>query len=199
MAIEQLGANPTGRIGRIAGILMNLLQTAVYTRYVDNNLPPDGSVIVDIGCGGGKFIKYLSDRYPSYRIVGIDHSDEMVQLSKRTNRRRLRLQDGQVRILQASVMKVPLDDNQADLATAFDTINFWPDIEKSISEVFRILKKGGKFLVMNGFPSENSRWWKIAKLKTEREYVSMLTQTGFKEAITDLNYRKGWIVATAIK
>ena len=199
MAIEDLGAKPTGGIGRIIGILMNRLQTAVYAQCIDKRLPPDGSMIVDIGCGGGRFIKYLSESNPSFQLLGIDHSSEMVKLSKWTNRRQLRLKHSQVTILHASVKQIPLDDNQADLVTAFDTINFWPDIQKSFSEVLRILKKGGKFLIMNGFPSEGSRWWRIAKLKSDKEYVTMLTRVGFRETTVDLNHKPGWIVATATK
>ena len=199
MGIEKLGANPTGIIGRIIGMIMNSLSTAVYREYIDDRLPPDGSVIVDIGCGGGKFIKYLSEKNPTFEIVGIDHSPEMVRLSERTNRRLLSLKHSQVRILQASVLQIPLDDDQADLITAFDTINFWPDIQKAFSEVLRLLKKEAKFLIINGFPSEGSRWWRIAKLKSENEYVTMLTRVGFKETTVDLNHKKGWIIVTATK
>ena len=62
MGIERQGSKPTGRIGRLIGMLMNGIHTNIYISYFDNKLPPNNSVIMDIGCGGGRFIKYLSGK-----------------------------------------------------------------------------------------------------------------------------------------
>ena len=35
------------------------------------------------------------------------------------------------------------------MATAFETVYFWPEIEKSFAEVRRILSPGGIFLIVN--------------------------------------------------
>lgn len=42
---------------------------------------------------------------------------------------------------------MPFDDNSFDIVTAFETIYFWPDIEKCFGEVKRVLKPGGIFLI----------------------------------------------------
>lgn len=47
------------------------------------------------------------------------------------------------------------------VATAFETIYFWPDIEKSYAEVKRVLAPGGKFLIVNeddGLSGNNEKW-----------------------------------------
>ena len=42
---------------------------------------------------------------------------------------------------------MPFEDNTFDIVTAFETVYFWPDIEKSFGEVKRVLKPGGMFLI----------------------------------------------------
>lgn len=44
-------------------------------------------------------------------------------------------------------MSLPFEDNTFDTVTAFETVYFWPDMEKSFSEVKRVLKPGGLFLI----------------------------------------------------
>jgi len=48
-------------------------------------------------------------------------------------------------VLEASVSSLPFKDNTFVMATAFETVYFWPDIEKSFAEVKRVLVPGGKF------------------------------------------------------
>ena len=43
---------------------------------------------------------------------------------------------------------MPFEDNTFDIITAFETVYFWPEIEKSFNEVKRILKPGGIFLIV---------------------------------------------------
>lgn len=50
------------------------------------------------------------------------------------------------------------------LVTAFETVYFWPDIEKSFAGVRRILSDGGTFLIVNeddGLSGNNGKWEKI--------------------------------------
>lgn len=62
MGLENQGAKPTGTIGKIIGRLMNKFHTSLYITYFDNKTLPDNCRILDIGCGGGKFLNYLSQK-----------------------------------------------------------------------------------------------------------------------------------------
>ena len=199
MGIERQGSKPTGRIGRLIGILMNGIHTSIYISYFDNKLPPNNSVIMDIGCGGGRFIKYLSDKNRDYQLIGIDHSPEMVELSKKVTKNRPGVQKSNATILCASVMEMPIESDSVDLVTAFETVQFWPDISKSFSEIMRVLKRGGAFLIINRYPQEGSPWWDRAQIKNDREYIEKLERTGFAQVVINLDYRKGWIAVKAMK
>ncbi|MCK4661386.1 MAG: class I SAM-dependent methyltransferase [Bacteroidales bacterium] len=197
MGIEKQGSKPTGYIGKIIGRLMNKLHTTLYVKYFKNDLPPDNSIILDIGCGGGKFIKFLSDTNDSYKLFGLDHSPEMAELSKKVNRQAINKK--QVTIIHGSVSEIPIENNKIDLATAFETVQFWPDIDKSFSEIARLLKNEGSFLIINRYPPEGSKWWRMAKIKNDKEYIAKLEKAGFSEVTIDLDYKKGWIFVKATK
>lgn len=195
MGLEEQAAKPSGFNGRIFGKLMNQFHTGTYKRYLIENLPDDDSVILDIGCGGGKLINYLSDTNKSYILHGIDHSAEMVKLSKKVNRKAINT--NQVEILEDSVIELPFKDDVFDLVTAFETIQFWPDTDKAFSEVVRVLKKNGSFLIFNRYPREGTKWWKLAKIKNENEYIDKLKKAGFDNVNIDRAFKKGWIILNA--
>jgi ubiquinone/menaquinone biosynthesis C-methylase UbiE len=197
MGLEKQGEKPTGLLGFIIGRLMNVFHTNFYIDYFGKNLPIDNSKILDIGCGGGKFIKYLADANPTYLLNGLDHSPEMIALSKKTNKNAI----GQkrVKILQGSADAILLDNSMFDLVTALETVQFWPDIEKSFAEVYRLLKNEGKFLIINRYPDEGTKWWKMAKIKNDKEFVAKLQHAGFNQISVDLDFKKGWIIVIALK
>jgi len=196
MGLEKQGAKPTGLIGRIIGRMMNRYHTASYVNYFQNNLPPDNSKILDIGCGGGQFLKYLSNENDSYMLYGLDHSNEMVKLAQKINFEIIK-QD-RLNIYQGSVIDIPIEDSILNLVTAFETVQFWPDIDKSFTEVLRVLNKEGNFLIINRYPPEGSKWWRIAKLKSDKDYQQKLQLAGFSKVSVDMSTKKGWIIVNAI-
>ena len=54
---------------------------------------------------------------------------------------------GKVEILEGNVESLPFNDDTFDIVTAFETVYFWPNIEKSFGEVKRVLKPGGIFMI----------------------------------------------------
>ena len=70
-----------------------------------------------------------------------------------------------------------------DAVTAFETIYFWPDIRKSFSEVARVLKAGGGFMVIQDSTDPEGKPWTeyIGKMKiyTPEEIASLMSEAGF--------------------
>lgn len=65
--------------------------------------------------------------------------------------------------VKQSIFLVPYSTSQFDIVTAFDTINYWENIKKSVMEIYRVLKVGGKFLIINGYPKKGTKWWILLK------------------------------------
>lgn len=176
---------------------MNLFHTGFYKKYYNEKLPSDSIRILDIGCGGGSLIKYLTKKKKGYKLYGIDHSLEMVELSNKVNKQAVK--EGQVNIVEGSVTNLPYDNEIMDVVIANETVQFWPDIEKSFTEIFRILKKGGYFFIINRYPPEGTKWRQIAKLKNENDFKLAFEKAGFERIDIDLRTKKGWIITKSKK
>ena len=90
---------------------------------------------------GGANIKRLLKACPEGVVKGIDYSPVSVEKTRELNA--AAIQDGRCAVMQGSVMDMLFAAAQFDLATAFETVYFWPDLLQSFREVRRVLKPGG--------------------------------------------------------
>lgn len=149
---------PEGKLGNIQLKSMNKEHTPVSLWGLKHlNITPDDTVL-DIGCGGGININRMAEK--AKKVYGIDYSEESVKLSREVNSRQIN--EGKVEVLEGNVKSLPFKDNTFDIITAFETVYFWPDIEKCFGEVKRVLKPGGIFLIgmeTNGSDNLIMRFW----------------------------------------
>jgi ubiquinone/menaquinone biosynthesis C-methylase UbiE len=105
------------------------------------------SVILDLGCGGGKTISRLARRAGQGKVYGLDQSADMVDYARQINRNLIA--KNRVEIVQATVEKTGFRDEFFDLVTAVETYYFWPILAEAFQEIKRVLKKGGYLLIIN--------------------------------------------------
>ena len=134
---------PKGKLGKMQLKSMNKEHTPVSLWGLKHLNIKSDDIILDIGCGGGININRMARN--AKKVYGIDYSIESVNLSKEVNDDYIA--QGKVEILEGNVQNLPFDDNSFDIITAFETVYFWPNIEKCFGEVKRVLKPGGLFLI----------------------------------------------------
>ena len=104
-----------------------------------------GEVCVDLGSGRGTDVLRLAEDVGEDGFVyGIDISDGMIEKAKSTA---AKLGVTNAEFIQSPLEQIKLDDNLADLVISNCTINHASDKQAVWNEVFRILKKGGRFIV----------------------------------------------------
>ena len=166
------------------------------------NVPAKGEII-DIGCGGGANLARLMDRSLRARVTGVDYSPVSVEKSRKVNADAIA--KGRCKVLEASVSNLPFKENTFEMATAFETVYFWPEIEKSFAEVRRVLSPGGKFLIVNeddGLSGNNEKWEKMIEgmyTYTPDELERHLAAAGFRDITVYRNEPKHWLCVTAEK
>jgi len=166
------------------------------------DIPKEGE-IVDLGCGGGGNVARLLRHRPGSVVIGVDYSPVSVQKSRKVNAQAI--EAGHCDILEANVAALPFPDAKFRLATAFETIYFWPDIEKSFAEVLRVLEPGGRFLIVNeddGLTGANKKWEKMIEgmhTYTPDEIKAHLDAAGFKDIEIVLDESRHWLAAVALK
>ena len=159
--------------------------------------------IAELGCGGGRNAAELLKRFPQAKLTAMDYSEVSVQKAKATNKDDIAA--GRCNVLQGNVLSLPFADRSYDLATAFETVYFWPGLEKCFSEVFRVLKPGGSFMICNesdGTDAMSLKYEKIIdgmKCYTAEQLSAALKASGFSEVRHDHHPSKPWITVLAKK
>ena len=161
--------------------------------------------ILDIGCGGGKTIQKLAKLVPQGKVLGIDHSKDMVDFAREINKEGIR-QDV-VSIVERSVERTDFPDNFFDLITAVETYYFWPSLFLAFKEIKRVLKSKGKIILINEmiqngiYEIENAET--IAntqvQLRPLEEIKKMLTKAGFVRIEIFTKKGSAWNVIIAQK
>ena len=139
--------------------------------------------VLDIGCGGGADLKRLLKLCPQGRVYGIDLSEESVAFARRHNAGEL---DRRCFIRQGDVCSLPYGDGAFDAVTAFETVYFWRPVGKALGEVFRVLRKGGCFLIgLEAGDPELGRMWteRIGGMTVygAEELKCLLSRAGFSD------------------
>jgi arsenite methyltransferase len=103
-------------------------------------LAPEGGTIVDLGCGSGQCLGYIARRRPDLRIIGMDLSEEMVNVGNAMLRKQ-RLSDRvELRVgdMTTFVTKVP---KQVHLITSIFSLHHLPtreDLHACLREIEQI-------------------------------------------------------------
>lgn len=174
---------PKGKLGNIQLKSMNKEHTPVSLWGLKHLNIQQDDIILDIGCGGGININRMA-KY-SKKVHGIDYSIESVKLSKEVNAQLIN--EGKVEIQEGNVKNLPFEDNTFDIVTAFETVYFWPDVEKCFGEVKRVLKPGGIFLIgmeTNGSDNFIMKFWNHfidMEMYTDDEITNFLQNNDYNQ------------------
>ena len=158
---------------------------------------------VDLGCGAGRNAGELLKRYPAAHVTAVDYSPLSVEKATAYNQQMISA--GRCEVRQGDVSALTLTKRAFDLATAFETVYFWPGLEKCFAQVADILKPGGLFLICNesdGLDQTGQKFEKIIagmKCYTAEQLEAALRAAGFTKVMCDHHPSKPWITVLAQK
>jgi ubiquinone/menaquinone biosynthesis C-methylase UbiE len=115
------------------------LERALIHRYLE---PRSGERLLDIGCGTGIHLAWL--RELGFQVTGLDSSPYMMEQARCRMKRGADLHLGWAEHL-------PFDDNEFDLSTLINTLEFVDDPEKALAEAFRVSRSRVVLGVLNKY------------------------------------------------
>lgn len=162
----QLGEQRAAKVNRLFGLvagrydLINDLQSAGMHRLWKRQLVrfaqlKPGDLVLDVCCGTGDVARRLVER--SARVVAVDFSSPMLEVARQ------RLSQGggvrwPIQFARADAMRLPVLDESADAVTISYGLRNLADVRQGLSELWRVLKPGGRLLVLDFGKPSNPVW-----------------------------------------
>ncbi len=151
----------------------------------------DSNKVLDVGCATGVFLQLLKRKYPKACVVGIDPDKQSLGIA----RRRLN-KFSHVELIEGFGEALPFEKESFDIV--FSTLVFHhmsTDIkQKCITEIYRILKKGGKLVIVDFGSTKHLWFYKYVTFWEPFEHVKgnlqglipeFMKQAGFKNIQED--------------
>ena len=143
--------------------LVNDLQSAGFHRWWKRQLKKlarvaPGEKVLDVGCGTGDLT--WSFAAAGSHTLGLDFTRAMLDQA-RQRRTDLRPGNGSIAFIQADACQLPLPPNTFDVVTAGYLLRNLPSWEDGLQEMHRVLKPGGRLLVLEFGKPVNPLWRRL--------------------------------------
>lgn len=161
--------------------------------------------ILDIGCGGGKTVSKLCAMIGNGKVYGVDYSPLCVKNTENLNKKNVLC--GKATIKEATVSNLPFDDNQIDIVTAIETYYFWPDKLNDLKEIYRVMKSGGKLMLVFEMLKDEDNPTKWSKIESTLG-IEAVSKDGINDILLHAGYQNiriytksgtSWLCAIAEK
>jgi arsenite methyltransferase len=137
--------------------------------------------VLDLGCGSGWLARRLAKRVPEGRVVGMDVSDEMIRVARRTS-----LEFENILYATGEVGEIPWDANFFNHAISVESAYYWPEPAAGVREVFRVLRPGGAAWILINYYRDNlhcHQWGPLLAVPTHlllaEEWAELFRAAGF--------------------
>jgi ubiquinone/menaquinone biosynthesis C-methylase UbiE len=148
--------------------------------FIKELMAQDSALILDLACGRGVLRDCFRTNIPGSKVVYVDKAFAMIRGLKETYPDEM--------ALRGEGENIPFDKNKFDVVIIFNSFPHFADREKTISECYRVLRKGGRLIVGHSMtPKEINQLHKdvgpeVAEHQLPRKdiFIGMFRKSGFK-------------------
>lgn len=157
---------------------------AIWHEEMSKRIETFNGVVCDVATGLGAMLNMLMKSSADFLPIATDVDPNVLAWTTRKVKEKYKRNFISV---ATDGKNMALADNSADYVTSLAALGNIPDTRKALKEQYRVLKNGGKFVMMNAFVKKWSKSHWLAKLfKMERGFIKEylledMRNVGFKE------------------
>ncbi|MCA0981290.1 class I SAM-dependent methyltransferase [Exiguobacterium aestuarii] len=176
--------NPRGPVGKYIGEKM-VRQHRIEVEWTIEQLQmyPNATVL-ELGCGAGDAMATILQKQEDVNVVGLDRSKTLIASAKKRNA--TSIQTRRARLMEGDFHQLAMTDASIDHVFSIHTLYFWEDVTTVLSEIERVLKPNGTFLITYCDGKGDVQWDGIAD-RIQKEFIPEATKFGFQ----DVSVRRG--------
>jgi ubiquinone/menaquinone biosynthesis C-methylase UbiE len=139
-----------------------------------------GEQVVDIGCGTGAAARYAAELAGfSGMVIGVDKNASMIEVANGLPS----VQGAAIEWREADVVQLPLADEQMDVILCAQTLQFLPDKQAGLSEMWRVLRTDGR-IVLSLWCSTSDNPYFEALIAAIDKHIGPETAVGLQSAFS---------------
>jgi ubiquinone/menaquinone biosynthesis C-methylase UbiE len=129
-----------------------------------------GRSVLEVGCGMGEGLNFLSRITSARQLVGLDRSALAIERARAKLSR-----DPQLRYTEGDAENLPFDDGEFDVIINIESSHNYPNLGRFFDEVARVLKPGGHFSYLDIFtPTVEARFNSVRDLPRPLQWTGSL-------------------------
>ena len=151
-----------------------------YFDIVDDSILNSKSVVLDMGCGSGRWSKYLAPKVNF--IEAIDPSNAIFSATRLLNK------NNNVRTTQASSDNIPFADETFDFIFSLGVLHHIPDTQQALNDIVKKLKIGNHILIYLYYSLDNrGLLYKVLfKMSSMIRFLVSILPKGIKHFVCDI-------------
>jgi ubiquinone/menaquinone biosynthesis C-methylase UbiE len=103
-----------------------------------------GDTLLDLACGPGIYTRPFARQVAPGLVVGLDLSPPMLRYARRRGRE---AGLGNLALVRGDALRLPFAGSRFDVVNCCGALHLFPDADRALREVRRVLKPGGRFTV----------------------------------------------------
>ena len=140
-AIASQLKHPTGEKGIEMGNMMNETNINMTRHSIQNLQIEAGNKILELGHGNAGHVQFIFEQAENIKYYGLEMSELMFQEARQINRNYVSQKQAFFSIYEGNT--IPFEDDSFNKVFTVNTIYFWQEPEKLLSEIYRVLQPKG--------------------------------------------------------
>jgi len=141
--------------------------------------------VLDLGCGAGWLSRQISRSVPEGRVVGMDISDEMIRVARRTS-----VDQDNLLFVAGEVAAIPWEPNFFTHVISVESSYYWPNPTAGVKEIYRVLRPDGAAWILINYYRDNPhchQWGELLAVPTHlfsaEEWADLFRAAGFAQVL----------------